>query len=135
MYLSSFHISFPSLPTYTPSLPTLAQTACFREERDVLVFGSQDWITTLHYAFQDKTNLVCFKKKICAYACNVVCMCDMYRYFVAFFTSCISCLHVYGIWIGWCLRVRKGCIIKSQLNTVASIWDSKRLHRRLGHSP
>eukprot|EP00731_Ephydatia_muelleri_P030003 Em0021g526a len=33
------------------------QTACFREERDVLVFGSQDWITTLHYAFQDKTNL------------------------------------------------------------------------------
>jgi serine/threonine-protein kinase MRCK len=33
------------------------QTACFREERDVLVFGDQDWITTLHYAFQDKTNL------------------------------------------------------------------------------
>ena len=34
------------------------QTACFREERDVLVFGNQDWITTLHYAFQDKENLV-----------------------------------------------------------------------------
>jgi serine/threonine-protein kinase MRCK len=33
------------------------QTACFREERDVLVFGDQDWITTLHYAFQDTTNL------------------------------------------------------------------------------
>ena len=36
----------------------LSQTACFREERDVLVFGDQDWITTLHYSFQDKENLV-----------------------------------------------------------------------------
>jgi len=34
------------------------QTACFREERDILVFGPQQWITTLHYAFQDKDNLV-----------------------------------------------------------------------------
>lgn len=33
------------------------QTACFREERDILVFGPQEWITTLHYAFQDKDNL------------------------------------------------------------------------------
>jgi len=36
----------------------MLQTACFREERDVLVFGNQDWITTLYYAFQDKENLV-----------------------------------------------------------------------------
>ena len=36
----------------------LFQTACFREERDILVFGPEQWITTLHYAFQDKTNLV-----------------------------------------------------------------------------
>ena len=36
----------------------LQQTACFREERDVLVFGNQDWITTLYYAFQDDKNLV-----------------------------------------------------------------------------
>jgi serine/threonine-protein kinase MRCK len=34
-----------------------AETACFREERDVLVFGDSDWITNLHYAFQDETNL------------------------------------------------------------------------------
>ncbi|XP_064397756.1 serine/threonine-protein kinase MRCK alpha-like isoform X2 [Halichondria panicea] len=33
------------------------QTACFREERDVLVFGPQEWITTLHFAFQDRENL------------------------------------------------------------------------------
>ncbi|XP_067328650.1 serine/threonine-protein kinase MRCK gamma isoform X1 [Anolis sagrei] len=31
-----------------------AETACFREERDVLVHGDQQWITTLHYAFQDE---------------------------------------------------------------------------------
>ncbi|XP_069036705.1 serine/threonine-protein kinase MRCK alpha-like isoform X2 [Lepisosteus oculatus] len=30
-----------------------ADTACFREERDVLVKGDNQWITTLHYAFQD----------------------------------------------------------------------------------
>ncbi|KAK1793328.1 hypothetical protein P4O66_011727 [Electrophorus voltai] len=30
-----------------------AETACFREERDVLVYGDCQWITTLHYAFQD----------------------------------------------------------------------------------
>ena len=35
-----------------------AETACFHEERDVLVFGDQRWITNLHYAFQDDTNLV-----------------------------------------------------------------------------
>lgn len=34
-----------------------AETACFREERDVLVFGDRRWITNLHYAFQDDTNL------------------------------------------------------------------------------
>lgn len=34
-----------------------AETACFREERDVLVFGDRRWITDLHYAFQDETNL------------------------------------------------------------------------------
>uniref|UniRef100_A0A670JRZ5 non-specific serine/threonine protein kinase n=1 Tax=Podarcis muralis TaxID=64176 RepID=A0A670JRZ5_PODMU len=30
-----------------------AETACFREERDVLVRGDRQWITTLHFAFQD----------------------------------------------------------------------------------
>uniref|UniRef100_A0A665W9C6 Serine/threonine-protein kinase MRCK alpha n=1 Tax=Echeneis naucrates TaxID=173247 RepID=A0A665W9C6_ECHNA len=34
-----------------------AETACFREERDVLVNGDGLWITTLHYAFQDDNNL------------------------------------------------------------------------------
>lgn len=36
----------------------LVQTACFREERDVLVRGDSQWITTLHYAFQDENYLV-----------------------------------------------------------------------------
>ncbi|XP_074861359.1 serine/threonine-protein kinase MRCK gamma isoform X2 [Carettochelys insculpta] len=34
-----------------------AETACFREERDVLVKGDRQWITTLHYAFQDEKYL------------------------------------------------------------------------------
>ena len=35
-----------------------AETACFKEERDVLVYGDRRWITNLHYAFQDDNNLV-----------------------------------------------------------------------------
>lgn len=35
-----------------------AETACYREERDILLHGrSHDWFTKLHYAFQDDTNL------------------------------------------------------------------------------
>ncbi|XP_073484398.1 serine/threonine-protein kinase MRCK alpha isoform X3 [Aquarana catesbeiana] len=34
-----------------------AETACFREERDVLVNGDSQWTTTLHYAFQDDNYL------------------------------------------------------------------------------
>lgn len=35
-----------------------AETACYREERDILLHGSShDWFTKLHYAFQDETNL------------------------------------------------------------------------------
>ncbi|GFQ94894.1 hypothetical protein TNCT_217962 [Trichonephila clavata] len=34
-----------------------AETACFQEERDVLVYGDKRWITNLHYAFQDDSNL------------------------------------------------------------------------------
>jgi len=34
-----------------------AETACFREERDVLAFGDGRWVTKLHYAFQDDSNL------------------------------------------------------------------------------
>ncbi|XP_011847182.1 PREDICTED: serine/threonine-protein kinase MRCK beta [Mandrillus leucophaeus] len=34
-----------------------AETACFREERDVLVNGDCQWITALHYAFQDENHL------------------------------------------------------------------------------
>jgi serine/threonine-protein kinase MRCK len=37
-----------------------AETACFREERDVLVKGHKEWITRLHYAFQDEINLVIY---------------------------------------------------------------------------
>ncbi|CAF1690875.1 unnamed protein product, partial [Adineta ricciae] len=32
-------------------------TVSFREERDILVFGDQQWITKLYYAFQDNRNL------------------------------------------------------------------------------
>ena len=39
-------------------------TACFREERDVLVLGDHQWITKLHYTFQDKENLVTFSNEI-----------------------------------------------------------------------
>lgn len=43
----------------TPLTPSnLLQTACFREERDVLVKGDSRWVTTLHYAFQDEEYLV-----------------------------------------------------------------------------
>lgn len=41
-----------------------AETACFREERDVLVFGDRRWITNLHYAFQDDTNLVSLERLV-----------------------------------------------------------------------
>merc|ERR1740128_1510269 len=34
-----------------------AETACFQEERDVLVFGDRRWITNLHFSFKDQTNL------------------------------------------------------------------------------
>ncbi|XP_076355418.1 serine/threonine-protein kinase MRCK alpha-like isoform X1 [Tachypleus tridentatus] len=34
-----------------------AETACFQEERDVLINGDKRWITNLHYAFQDENNL------------------------------------------------------------------------------
>ncbi|XP_038643253.1 serine/threonine-protein kinase MRCK alpha-like [Scyliorhinus canicula] len=34
-----------------------AETACFRQERDILVKGDNQWITTLHYAFQDEQYL------------------------------------------------------------------------------
>ena len=47
----------PSQWTQPGFLPT-SQTACFREERDVLVNGDCQWITTLHYAFQDENYLV-----------------------------------------------------------------------------
>lgn len=34
-----------------------AETACYKEERDVMVFGDRTWITNLHFAFQDEKNL------------------------------------------------------------------------------
>lgn len=34
-----------------------ADTACFREERDVMVHGNREWITELYYAFQDEKSL------------------------------------------------------------------------------
>ncbi|XP_015923489.1 serine/threonine-protein kinase Genghis Khan isoform X7 [Parasteatoda tepidariorum] len=34
-----------------------AETACFQEEREVLVYGDKRWITNLHFSFQDEVNL------------------------------------------------------------------------------
>ncbi|CAF3538977.1 unnamed protein product [Rotaria sp. Silwood1] len=34
-----------------------ADVACFREERDILVYGDSQWITKLYYAFHDSENL------------------------------------------------------------------------------
>lgn len=34
------------------------QTACYQEEREVLLKGDKRWITELHYAFQDDNYLV-----------------------------------------------------------------------------
>jgi serine/threonine-protein kinase MRCK len=34
-----------------------AETACYREERDILLHGSRDWFTKLYFSFQDDTNL------------------------------------------------------------------------------
>ncbi|MEE6525143.1 hypothetical protein FKM82_024966, partial [Ascaphus truei] len=37
-----------------------AETACFQEERDVLVKGDTQWIPSLHYAFHDDQYLVTY---------------------------------------------------------------------------
>lgn len=34
-----------------------AEKACYKEERDILLHGSKEWFTKLHYAFQDCDNL------------------------------------------------------------------------------
>ncbi|XP_054154350.1 serine/threonine-protein kinase Genghis Khan-like [Oppia nitens] len=34
-----------------------AETACYREERDILLHGSRDWFTKLYFSFQDECNL------------------------------------------------------------------------------
>lgn len=34
-----------------------AETSFYREERDILLHGSKDWFTKLHFAFQDELNL------------------------------------------------------------------------------
>ena len=33
------------------------QVAFFQEERDIMAYGKSQWITSLHYAFQDSQNL------------------------------------------------------------------------------
>ena len=52
------------IPTSLPHFPKLLQTACFREERDVLVKGDSRWVTALHYAFQDEEYLVRMLRKL-----------------------------------------------------------------------
>uniref|UniRef100_A0ACB8GAR3 Uncharacterized protein n=1 Tax=Sphaerodactylus townsendi TaxID=933632 RepID=A0ACB8GAR3_9SAUR len=47
----------PALAGRRQTAAPAVQTACFREERDVLVNGDNQWITTLHYAFQDENYL------------------------------------------------------------------------------
>lgn len=54
----SYHLSI-SLP-FAFFLYAYVQTACYQEEREVLLKGDRRWITELHYAFQDDNYLVCF---------------------------------------------------------------------------
>uniref|UniRef100_A0AAX7SV61 non-specific serine/threonine protein kinase n=1 Tax=Astatotilapia calliptera TaxID=8154 RepID=A0AAX7SV61_ASTCA len=51
------YVSVLSVFCFCVTVMKRAETACFREERDVLVNGDCQWITTLHYAFQDDNNL------------------------------------------------------------------------------
>lgn len=44
------------------------QTACFREERDVLVKGDTQWTPRLHYAFHDDSYLVRYSSGSCCKA-------------------------------------------------------------------
>lgn len=59
----SFYYSITSLSISLPVLYFLlycyVQTACYQEEREVLLKGDRRWITELHYAFQDDNYLVC----------------------------------------------------------------------------
>lgn len=48
------HVAFIQLSL----LLCLIQTACYQEEREVLLRGDRRWITELHYAFQDDNYLV-----------------------------------------------------------------------------
>ena len=95
--------------SFLTDIPIVSQTACFREERDVLVFGSQDWITTLHYAFQDKTNLVCvFECIVCMCACVRMCVhvhvCTPCTYIVinARFYTCVK-VHMFTCECFFCI--------------------------------
>ena len=47
-------------------------TACFREERDVLVSGDHQWITKLYYTFQDTENLVRWNCQLRKNACWIL---------------------------------------------------------------
>ncbi|WAR18658.1 MRCKA-like protein [Mya arenaria] len=59
-----------------------AETACFKEERDVLVYGDRRWITNLHYAFQDDNYL--FEDRIPE---------DMCKFYIAEMVLAINSLH------------------------------------------
>lgn len=55
-------MNFPDLPmTFSNDIlqqhDDHAQTSFYREERDILLHGSKDWFTKLHFAFQDEFNL------------------------------------------------------------------------------
>lgn len=62
-----------------------AETACFREERDVLVYGDRRWITNLHYAFQDDNNLVILTCVV--YLSRYEILTDRYFFSIVFFCS------------------------------------------------
>lgn len=87
VYLTTFF--FSQYPFFFKSLVRQrAETACFREERDVLVYGDRRWITNLHYAFQDETNLVS----------NCVYIDTTDKTFTEIFLYLVSC---YGLLLWW----------------------------------
>jgi serine/threonine-protein kinase MRCK len=81
-----------------------AETACFQEERDVLVYGDRRWITNLHYAFQDDNNLVGFfiLSFLCLYSASfsLLKLCALLPTHVCLLSNFILCFYFIFLFCG-----------------------------------
>ncbi|CAF4359365.1 unnamed protein product, partial [Rotaria sp. Silwood2] len=80
-----------------------SDAACFREERDVLVFGDPQWITKLYYAFHDNENLYLLMEYYCGgdlltllSKCDDEFSEDMTQFYIAEIILAIDSLHKLG---------------------------------------